>query len=171
MSLDISQEVAAMRRMPIGDLREVYERVFGETTTVRHAQCLVKRIAWRMQANQLGGISLRAQRRVEELANEADLRLNAPRRPLSDEGKTVTRTIPSVIREAEDELAVGAQIERHYKGKTIVATIVENGVRWNGDLYGSLSAVAKAVTGSHWNGRAFFGLDSKRRRTEHGDQN
>ena len=45
---------------------------------------------------------------------------------------------------------------------TIVATIVENGVRWNGELYGSLSAVAKAVTGNHWNGRLFFGLTKKK---------
>jgi hypothetical protein len=47
---------------------------------------------------------------------------------------------------------------RRYKGKDIVVTIAENGVRWKGDLYSSLTAVAEAVTGSHWNGKAFFGL-------------
>ena len=47
MSITIDNEVAAMRRMSIGELREKHERVFGETTTTRHAACLIRRIAWR----------------------------------------------------------------------------------------------------------------------------
>jgi len=158
MSVNINQEVAAMQRMSIAELREKFERVSGETTTTRHAPCLIRRIAWRMQANEQGGISCRARRRVEELANEAELRLSAPKAPPPGNGQVVKLAVPAAIREADDQLAVGTQIERLYKGQKIVATIVENGVRWNGELYNSLSAVAKAVTGSHWNGKAFFGL-------------
>lgn len=164
MNLNIDTEVAAMQRMSIAELREKYERVFGETTTTRHAPCLIRRIAWRMQANTRGGLSFRARRRVEELANEADLRLSAPKPPPPPDGETVTKTVPAVIRGADDELAVGSTHERLYKGQKIVVTIVENGVRWNGDLYTSLSAVAKAVTGSHWNGKAFFGLTGRAKR-------
>ena len=164
MNLNIDTEVAAMQRMSIAELRERYERVFGETTTTRHAPCLIRRIAWRMQANARGGLSFRARRRVEELANEADLRLSAPKPPPPGNGQVVKLAVPAAIRDAADELAVGTQIERLYKGQKIVATIVENGVRWNGDLYNSLSAVAKAVTGSHWNGKAFFGLTGRAKR-------
>jgi hypothetical protein len=160
MSIDIDQEVAAMQRLSIGELREKYERVFGETTTTRHAECLIRRIAWRLQANEQGALTERARQRAIELADEAELRLTAPKTvaPPPFDGETVTRPAPEVLRQTDDELAVGAQIERLYKGQKIVVTIAENGVRWKGDLYRSLTAVARAVTGSHWNGRVFFGL-------------
>jgi hypothetical protein len=160
MNINLHREVAAMRRMSIGELREKYERVFAETTTTRHAPCLIRRIAWRMQANELGGLSERARQRALELADEADLLMTAPKAPApaSESGETVTRPAPAAIRDAEDEPTVGTQLVRRYKGKDIVVTIAENGVRWKGDLYSSLTAVAEAVTGSHWNGKAFFGL-------------
>jgi len=160
MSIDIAQEVAAMQRMPIAELREKYERVFGETTTTRHAHCLARRIAWRLQANELGGLSERARQRATELADEAELRLTAPKAvaPPPAGSQTVTRATPAAIRDAETELPVGTPLERMYKGNRIVVVIAKNGVRWNGEHYRSLTAVARAVTGSHWNGRAFFGL-------------
>ena len=159
MTLDITREVAAMQRMTIGDLRAQYERVFGEPTANRHAACLIRRIAWRLQANQLGGLSARARQRATELADEADLRLTAPRTPPPPaDGATVVREAPPALRDADDEPAVGTQLTRRYKGQQIVVTITANGVRWNGELYRSLSAVARAVTGDHWNGKAFFGL-------------
>ncbi len=159
MSPDIDREVAAMHQMSIGELREKYERVFGETTTTRHAECLIRRIAWRLQANILGGLSERARVRAAELAAEADLRMTAPKPPpAAADGETVTLPAPPAIRDAADEPAVGTQFERLYKGRRIVVTIVHNGVRWNGELHRSLSAVARAVTGGHWNGKAFFGL-------------
>ncbi len=160
MSIDIDQEVAAMQRLSIGELREKYERVFGETTTTRHAECLIRRIAWRLQANAQGALTERARQRALELADEAELRLTAPRTvaPPPVDGETVTRPAPATLCQTDDELAVGAQFERLYKGQKIVVTIADNGVRWKGDLYRSLTAVARAVTGSHWNGRVFFGL-------------
>jgi hypothetical protein len=114
-----------------------------------------------MQANEQGGISCRARRRVEELANEADLRMTAPKPPPSGNGEKVTRPAPDAILEAEDEPAVGTKLVRQYKGQEYVVTIAKNGVRWEGTLYPSLSALAKAITGSHWNGRAFFGLTGR----------
>ena len=160
MKIDIDHEVAAMRRMPIGELREKYERVFGETTTTRHAPCLIRRIAWRIQANELGGLSERARQRALDLADEADLRMTAPKTaPPPCDGETVTIPAPPAIRDAEDEPTVGATLVRRYKGEDIVVTIAENGVRWQGELYNSLTAVAEAVTGSHWNGRRFFKLN------------
>ena len=160
MSIDIEHEVAAMGRMSIAELRERYERVFGETTTTRHAPCLVRRIAWRLQANELGGLSERARQRAQELANDAELRLTAPKAaaPPASDGQTVTRAAPAAIRDAGDAPVVGERFERLYKGQKIVAVIAKNGVRWEGRLYRSLTAVAKAVTGNHWNGFHFFGL-------------
>ncbi len=52
----------------------------------------------------------------------------------------------------------GSVLTRKYRGKGIVVTVLPKGFEWEGTVYRSLSAVAKAVTGSHWNGRLFFGL-------------
>ena len=163
MSIDIEHEVAALQRLSIGELRERYERVFGETTTTRHAPCLIRRIAWRLQANAQGGLSRRARQRAQELADEAELRLTAPKAtaPPPAGSQTVTRAAPAAIRGATGAPAVRERLVRLYKGQPIVVTIEENGVRWKGDLYRSLSAVARAVTGSHWNGKAFFGLPGR----------
>lgn len=159
MSSSIDREVAAMSRMSIGELREKYERVFGEATTNRHAECLIRRIAWRLQANAQGGLSERARRQAEALADEALLRQTAPRQGAAPAaGHTVTVPVPPTLRSMGEEPAVGTQLVREYKGRRIVVTITANGVRWEGELYRSLSAVAKAVTGDHWNGKAFFGL-------------
>ena len=105
------------------------------------------------------------------MANEADLRLTAPRVPQGGGGETVTLPIPPGIGDHEPEVLPRTTLSRMYKGQKIEVTIEENGVRWEGELYSSLSAVAKAVTGSHWNGRAFFGLDSRKRRPKHDDAN
>ena len=57
MSLNIKKEVAALKRMTVGQLQDKYVDVYGETTNGRHKQWLIKRIAWRMQANEYGGLS------------------------------------------------------------------------------------------------------------------
>jgi hypothetical protein len=76
--LNIAREVAALKRMTVKELRGRYVEVFGEATRSGNKDWLWKRIAWRMQANAEGGLSERARRRAEELANDADLRLRRP---------------------------------------------------------------------------------------------
>ena len=116
-----------------------------------------------MQANLYGGLSEESLKRAKELADPTQLRMTAPKaKPILDNAQTVTRTLPVTITANQSDLVPGTQLERMYKGQRIVATIMGNGVRWNGELYGSLSAVAKAVTGNHWNGRLFFGLTKKK---------
>ena len=52
----------------------------------------------------------------------------------------------------------GTKLTREYKGRTIVVTVLNDGYEFEGERYKSLSAIAKAVTGTHWNGHLFFGL-------------
>lgn len=87
MALNIVKEVAAMRKMTVNELREKYGEVFGDGTNARNKDWLVKRIAWRMQANEEGGLSERARRRALELANDADLRTTAPKEVQQPSGR------------------------------------------------------------------------------------
>jgi hypothetical protein len=159
--VNVAKEVATMRRMTVGELREKYADVFGEGTQARNKQWLIKRIAWRIQANEEGDLSERALRRANELANDADLRLTAPRerKPSSD---PLQDAKASDCAPANARLPLpGSTITRPYKGRNIEVKVLHDGFEYDGDKYKSLSAVAKAVTGTHWNGYHFFNLKKK----------
>ena len=78
MALNIERDVATMRRMNTGTLRAKYSEVFGEQSRSRSKAYLIKRIAWRMQANVDGALSQRARQRAAELADGANLIMTAP---------------------------------------------------------------------------------------------
>ena len=79
MPQNMAEEVTALQRMTVRELREKFAQVFGEHTPTHNKRWLVKRIGWRMQALAEGGLPERAHRRAAELANDADLRLNPPK--------------------------------------------------------------------------------------------
>ena len=161
MSMNVAREVAALKRMTVKELRGRYLDVFGETTRSGNKDWLWKRIAWRMQANAEGDLTERARRRAEELANDADLRLRRqPDRPAPSAAGT-TRTAKVDFGSRAGELMPGTLLTRPYKGRMVTVTVLDNGFEHEGEVYRSLSAVAKAVTGSHWNGNYFFGLKGR----------
>lgn len=160
--LNIAREVAALKRMTVKELRGRYVEVFGEATRSGNKDWLWKRIAWRMQANADGGLSERARCRAEELANDADLRVRRPPdKPAPSPASTTTKSKVD-FGDRAGELMPGTILTRPYKGRTITVTVLDNGFEFEGDVYRSLSAVAKAVTGSHWNGNYFFGVKGRR---------
>ena len=81
MALNVTQELAALERQTVDELRARYAEVFGEQTRSRHRVWLIKRVIWRLQSLEEGDLSERARRRALELANDADLRVSAPRGP------------------------------------------------------------------------------------------
>jgi len=156
MTLKIGREVAAMTRMTPGELQDKFAEVFGEQPRSHNKQWLVKRIAWRLQANEEGDLSERARRRAMELANDADLRVTAPRRP--NDGGSPTNKTPARFRVDGRLPMPGTVITREYKGRMLEVTVLPNGFEYEGEVYKALSAVAKAITGTHWNGYHFFGM-------------
>jgi hypothetical protein len=58
----------------------------------------------------------------------------------------------------------GACLRRPYKGREIVVHVRPRGFEYEGAIYRSLSGVAKAITGTHWNGYHFFGIDNEGRK-------
>ncbi len=75
----IRKEIEALRHLTTARLKEKYREVFGEESRSSHKQFLFRRVAWRIQANAWGGLSERAKRRALEIANDADLRIRAPK--------------------------------------------------------------------------------------------
>jgi len=160
MQPSVAREVAALKRMTVKQLRGRYLEVFGEESRSGNKDFLWKRIAWRIQALAEGDLSERARRRAEELANDADLRIRRPpEQPRSPGG--ATRTAKVAFRGRAGELMPGTILTREYKGETVQVMVRDDGFEYLGEVYRSLSAVAKAVTGSHWNGHYFFGLTGR----------
>ena len=157
MALNIGKEIAALKRMTVPELRRKYAHVSGEDTTSRHKEYLIRRIVWRLQVDQEGGLSDRARKRARELAADADVRLTAPRpRPIALDGETTTASIEF---RQDDRLPMpGAIITRQYKNQTVAVRVLPRGFEYEGEVYRTLSAVAKKVTGTHWNGFNFFKL-------------
>jgi hypothetical protein len=156
MRLNIAKEVATMKRMSMNELRARYAEAFGERTNANNRVWLIRRIAWRLQAQAEGDLSERARRRAEELANDADLRLSPPK---SNAGATAPeRTTIGVLQFKGDNRLPppGTVIVRRYKGEELQVKVLAEGFEFEGDVYRSLSAVAKAITGSHCNGFLFF---------------
>jgi hypothetical protein len=83
VQLNILNEVAALQRLTVGQLRQRFAELFGEATPASNRTWLVKRIAWRLQAIAEGDLSERARQRAAQLANDADLRLSPPKPPTS----------------------------------------------------------------------------------------
>jgi hypothetical protein len=158
MVQSLQSEVLALAHMTPAELREKHLAVFGEPTRSGNKEFLRKRLAWRIQSLAEGGLSERARRRAEELARDADIRTTAPRTPEVTTG-AVTRSVAVPVAATGGRLPLpGAVLTREYRGKLIEVRVLPKGFEWDGTVYRSLSAVAKAVTGSHWNGHLFFGL-------------
>jgi hypothetical protein len=156
MHVNIAREVAALKRLPATQLRAKYAEVFGESVRSGNKAWLVKRIAWRLQALAEGDLSERARQRAAELANDADLRLRPPKGKTTDSPleRTTTKLLPLKV---DGRLPPpGTILTRQYKGELLQVQVLSHGFAFQGEVYPSLSAVAKAITGSHCNGFLFF---------------
>ncbi len=149
----IPQEIAALRAMAVPELVGRYEVAFGKPPRVKHRDWLWRRIAWKLQEQRFGGLSTVAKKRLDELIAELDL-------PLS--GKRTVRGKVNGRGTASDPV-VGTVLVRKWREQEICATRTEEGWEHDGVLHRSLSAVAKAVTGSHVSGPAWFGLVPRKR--------
>ena len=156
MELNIVNEVAALQRLSIAQLRLRFAELCGETSNASNRTWLTKRILWRMQALAEGDLSQRARQRAAELARDADLRLNAPHHPA-----TTTATTPpqpgNLSAPIDPRLPPpGTILTRPYKGQQLQVQVLNEGFAYAGRVYPSLSAVAKVITGTHTNGYHFF---------------
>ncbi len=139
-------EINKLRDLSMPELLHEYHRVFGKKPRVKHRAYLWKRIAWKLEEIRTGGLSMVAKARLEELISQLGIDFSKP-----TEGNEASRT------KALD-LTPGTSLTREYKGNLIAVRVLTKGFEFKGETFRSLSAVAKAATGQHCNGRAFFGL-------------
>ncbi|MEM9419889.1 MAG: DUF2924 domain-containing protein [Planctomycetota bacterium] len=162
MPHDFQQQINELHSLTPKQLRDEYHKVWGEPSRSGNKRFLIKRIAWRIQADAEGDLPERVRRKALAMARDSDLRTTSPvskrpPAPIALAGRTVSRSFSSLPGPHPD-LLPGSQLTRLYKGTTVVVDILEDGFAYQGQKYRSLSATAKAITGSHCSGYAFFGL-------------
>jgi hypothetical protein len=124
-------EVEAIAGLDLEGLRRHWARRYGAPPSLRSVAILRMLLAWRVQADALGGLD------------------EATRRILARKG---------AVRAEGLELGIGARLTRTWQGREVEVVVEANGFRCAGALYPSLSAAATAIAGSRWNGPRFFGL-------------
>ena len=154
MSPDTKVKLAELSELTIDQLAAKYEKLLGEKCRSRNRRYVYRRVAWKMQADDEGGLSERAILRATVIAGESLLRVTPPAARKSR--KEVPASVP-----ANWDVRIprpGQVIERHYKGKLLIVLVMTDGFEFEGERYKSLTAVARAITGSHCNGFHFFQL-------------
>ncbi len=135
------RQLQALEKMGIEQLREKFHELFGFETDSINPQAVRRRVAYRIQEIHLGGLSETEEALLDQLADN-DPQANLAKQP--------TRKVSN---------NVGTMFAREWKGKRYeVIYRGNNQYEYAGVFYRSLTAVATAITGTKWNGRAFFGV-------------
>ena len=140
MTDTVLAQIAALKTKSTPELRDMWRELFGSEPPVLGRRYLEDRIAYRVQELHFGGLSDRARRKLDALVDQ--LEPKAARR--RDPGRPIA----------------GTELRREWKGIEHVVKVRENDFEYDGRPYKSLSAVARAITKTRWNGWLFFGLDS-----------
>jgi hypothetical protein len=140
MSETILAQIVALKEKSTAELRAMWTQVFDRDPPPYGRKMLEARIGYRLQELQLGGLTDRARRKLDALADQLDPKASRRRDP----GRPIA----------------GTQLKREWKGIEHVVTVREHDFEYNGRPYKSLSAVARAIAQTRWNGPLFFGLRS-----------
>jgi len=162
MDPNVIAAMEELQNLKVTDLKKRYRELFGEETKSSNKQFLFRRIAWRLQANGEGDLSERARRRAAEIADDRDLRIRAPKEFVTrpDSGsRSVDRTRPPQDWRLPGP---GTLLTRRIGDRQIVVKVLRDGFEYESRRYRSLSAIAREVTGTRWNGLLFFGLAERR---------
>jgi hypothetical protein len=138
--------LAALKAMSVIELKAEWQRLFGAEAPNNSRPFLELRLAYRIQELAYGGPSRETARLLDALADEV-------------QGKPGRKRM---IRESRMPVA-GTRLVRTWHGLEHTVTVLRDGFEWQGRKYKSLSAIARAIAGTRWNGWRFFGLRETRR--------
>ena len=162
MAHTVVAAIEQLRTLNVIALQKKYQEVFKDASRSSNKQYLFRRIAWRLQANAEGGLSERACHRALQIADEADLRTRAPKGFLSAQ-VSATAIVDHPHPQRDVRLpASGSLLTRRLNDRQIVVKVLAEGFEFESRHYRSLSAIAREVTGTRWNGLLFFGLAERR---------
>jgi hypothetical protein len=144
----IPARLAALKTTPTAALKQQWRDLFETEPPPFNRRYLESRLAYRIQELAYGGLKPETIRRLEELGEELD------------GGDRKKRSVHA----SRDRPITGTRLLREWQGVEQVVTVTADGFEWQGRPYKSLSAIARAITGTRWNGWTFFGLKNHKGR-------
>ena len=142
-ALDIGAEIAQLDSLALDRLREEWRRLYQTPPPKRLSRdILLRGITYKMQENAFGGLSKAVHRSLQTSAR--------------------SETFPAKKRRPSPSFKPGTRLVREWHGVTHTVVMLDDGVEWRGQRYRSLSVVAREITGAHWSGPRFFGLNGAR---------
>jgi hypothetical protein len=148
MTDTVLARLAALKTTPMPDLKKQWRDLFETEPPPYNRTFLETRLAYRIQELAYGGLKPQTRARLAALAEQLG------------EGKAKRSQ-----RRRDDRPVAGTQLIREWQGLEHVVTVVADGFEYEGRRYRSLSSVARAITGTQWNGPLFFGLRAARGRS------
>jgi hypothetical protein len=144
----VLRQLATLQGMSLDQLREKWLDLYGTDPPQYKKQFLVKRLAHRIQELFYGGLSEQVKSHLKKVAE-------------TDPVATVIRKIPEE-RKSQEAILPGTRFVRIWKDQRFEVIARESGFEYDGRLFRSLSAIAREITGTRWNGKIFFGLKNSR---------
>ena len=139
---DLSQHMAALSGLTAQQLRDEWRRLYRGQPPRLSRDLLIRSIAYRVQELAHGGLSKATQRMLATMSKE-----------LEANGRV---TIAPDLR-----VRSGARLVREWRGRTHTVSVTDDGFEYAGKAYASLTKIAHEITGAHWSGPRFFGLNRK----------
>jgi hypothetical protein len=141
--MDVKDRLEKLRNLETRQLRAEWQELFGRPAPekMRRDQ-MVPILSYRVQELAYGGLSEAMQRRLRQLAKE--LAAN-----------------PNALMSQAPRIKPGTRIVRSWNGETHTVMVLEKKYAYKDQCYGSLSEIARVITGTRWSGPAFFGLKNR----------
>lgn len=144
---DVLGRLAALETTPTPALKEMWRQLFGKEPQIFNRPYLQSRLSYRIQELAYGGLKPETRARLEALGEQLD------------GGNVVLRRI-----RVDGRPLPGTRLVREYDGVQHVVTVRTDDFEFEGRPYRSLSAIARHITGTRWNGWVFFGMRGLRGR-------
>jgi hypothetical protein len=151
MSTTVLKQIAGLERLCYSELQERWRQLIGNEPPRYSREFMLRRLAHRLQELAYGGLTQDTRGQMDRLLGDAGY---------NELGGVRSGERP---RPRQDLPVVGTRLVREWEGQRHEVTVVHGGLEYRGRRYRSLSAIASAITGTHWNGRRFFGLPTPRK--------
>ena len=149
-------QIMELKEKSLGELKTKYEELFpGQKAPSNNKIFMWRKIAYRLQELEYGGISAETKSKIQQLIQQYDPINNKALRP---DNIPENQPKKSGINRDKRLPIPGTVITKEYKGISLQVKVLKSGFEYNSKVYKTLTAIAKEVTGAHWNGYLFFNL-------------
>ena len=142
-AINTVKQILALQRQPLADLQAQWREIFQQAPPPYQRGYLIQRLAYRIQELAYGGLSPKSRRQLTKLGDH-----------LAKHGQLPQQS-------GDNRPVEGTRLVREYQGQSHEVLVAREAFIYDGKPYKSLSAIARAITGTRWNGHIFFGLKKK----------